>query len=39
MESYSTWKELSMGIPYRTRVTERWFLNLPGFHGGAYVTA
>jgi hypothetical protein len=28
-----------MGIPYRTRVSERWFLNLPGFHGGAYVVA
>jgi hypothetical protein len=26
-----------MGIPYRARVNERWFLNLPGFHGGAYV--
>jgi len=24
-----------MGIPYRARVNERWFLNLPGFHGGA----
>ena len=22
-----------------TRVSERWFLNLPGFHGGAYVLA
>jgi hypothetical protein len=32
-------KELSMGIPYRARVNERWFLNLPGFHGGAYVVA
>src|SRR5207302_366002 len=28
-----------MGIPYRARVDERWFLNLPGFHGGAYVVA
>jgi hypothetical protein len=28
-----------MGIPYGTRVSERWFLNLPGFHGGAYVLA
>ena len=28
-----------MGIPYRARVNERWFLNLPGFHGGAYVIA
>lgn len=28
-----------MGIPYRARVNERWFLNLPGFHGGAYVVA
>jgi hypothetical protein len=26
-----------MTIPYRARVNERWFLNLPGFHGGAYV--
>ena len=26
-----------MGIPYRARVNERVFLNLPGFHGGAYV--
>jgi hypothetical protein len=26
-----------MGIPYRARVDERAFLNLPGFHGGAYV--
>src|SRR5439155_12082116 len=34
-----TGKELSMGIPYRARVNERWFLNLPGFHGGAYVVA
>src|SRR4051794_22164208 len=28
-----------MGIPYCARVNERWFLNLPGFHGGAYVVA
>jgi hypothetical protein len=28
-----------MGIPYRARVDERVFLNLPGFHGGAYVVA
>lgn len=28
-----------MGIPYRARVNERAFLNLPGFHGGAYVVA
>ncbi|HEX6699582.1 MAG TPA: hypothetical protein VF101_02530 [Gaiellaceae bacterium] len=28
-----------MGIPYRARVNERWFLNLPGFHGGACVVA
>jgi hypothetical protein len=28
-----------MGIPYRARVNERWFLNLPGFHGGAYIVA
>ena len=26
-------------FPYRARVNERWFLNLPGFHGGAYVVA
>jgi hypothetical protein len=26
-----------MGIPYRARVNERVFLNLPGFHGAAYV--
>ncbi len=25
--------------PYRARVDERHFLNLPGFHGGAYVLA
>ena len=28
-----------MAIPYRARVNERVFLNLPGFHGGAYVLA
>lgn len=28
-----------MGNPYRARVNERAFLNLPGFHGGAYVLA
>jgi hypothetical protein len=28
-----------MTIPYRARVDERHFLNLPGFHGGAYVQA
>jgi hypothetical protein len=28
-----------MGTLYRARVNERWFLNLPGFHGGAYVVA
>ena len=28
-----------MGIPYRARVNERWFLNLPGFHRGAYIVA
>src|SRR6476660_5379184 len=28
-----------MGIPYRARVNERVFLNLPGFHGGAYILA
>jgi len=28
-----------MGIPYRARVNELAFLNLPGFHGGAYVLA
>jgi len=37
--SGSTRKELSMTTPYRARVDERWFLNLPGFHGGAYVVA
>ena len=26
-----------MGIPYRARVSERSFLDLPGFHGDAYV--
>jgi hypothetical protein len=28
-----------MGIPYCARVNERWFLNHPGFHGGAYIVA
>ena len=28
-----------MALPYRARVNERWFLNLPGFHGGAYIVA
>jgi hypothetical protein len=28
-----------MVMPYRARVNERWFLNLPGFHDGAYVVA
>jgi hypothetical protein len=28
-----------MGMPYRARVNERWFLNLPGWHGRAYVVA
>jgi hypothetical protein len=28
-----------MGIPYGARVSERWFLNNPGFLGGAYVLA
>jgi hypothetical protein len=28
-----------MFMPYRARVDERWFLNLPGFHGSAYVVA
>jgi hypothetical protein len=39
MGSIENGKELSMGIPYRARVNERWFLNLPGFHAGAYVVA
>jgi hypothetical protein len=26
-----------LGIPYRARVNERTLLNLPGFHGGAFV--
>ncbi len=26
-----------MGVPYRARVNERTLLNLPGYHGGAYV--
>jgi hypothetical protein len=28
-----------MGLPYRARVNERVFLNLPGFYGGEYVYA
>jgi hypothetical protein len=28
-----------MGIPYRARIDERSFLNLPGFRGGSYVLA
>ncbi len=28
-----------MVLPYRARVDERWFLNLPGFHGGSHVFA
>lgn len=28
-----------MEILHGARVSERWFLNLPGFHGGAYVLA
>ena len=28
-----------MAIPYGARVSERWFLNNPGFLGGAYVLA
>jgi hypothetical protein len=28
-----------MGIAYRARVDERAFLNLPGFHGSAFVVA
>ena len=28
-----------MAIPYRARVNERWFLNLPGFHGSAFIVA
>jgi hypothetical protein len=28
-----------MGLPYRARVNERWFLNLRGFHDSAYVVA
>lgn len=28
-----------MGIPYRARVDERWFLNLPGFYGEERVIA
>ena len=26
-----------MGMPYRARINERTLLNLPGFHGGAFV--
>jgi hypothetical protein len=26
-----------MGMPYRARLNERTLLNLPGFHGGAFV--
>lgn len=26
-----------MGMPYRARLNERTLLNLPGFHGGAYI--
>jgi hypothetical protein len=26
-----------VGVPYRARVNERTLLNLPGFHGGAFV--
>ena len=28
-----------MGFPYRARVDEREFLNLPGFYDGAYIVA
>jgi hypothetical protein len=28
-----------IGVPYRARVDERHFINLPGFHGGAYIVA
>jgi uncharacterized protein Veg len=28
-----------MGIPYRARVNERWFLNLPGFYSSAFIVA
>jgi hypothetical protein len=34
-----TERKQEMGFPYRARVSERVFLNLPGFHGGAYVLA
>jgi hypothetical protein len=27
----------TMGLPYRARINERTLLNLPGFHGSAYV--
>jgi hypothetical protein len=39
MDSTITRKEQDMGFPYRARVDERAFLNLPGFHDGAYVVA
>jgi hypothetical protein len=28
-----------MAIPYRARVNERWFLNLPGFYSSAFIVA
>jgi hypothetical protein len=28
-----------MAIPYRARVNERWFLNLPGFRGSGHIVA
>jgi hypothetical protein len=28
-----------MGMPYRARINERTLLNLPGYHGGAFVYA
>jgi hypothetical protein len=39
IERHDHGKEQGMGLPYRARVNERWFLNLPGFHRGAYVVA
>jgi hypothetical protein len=27
----------TMGMPYRARINERTLLNLPGYHGGAFV--
>src|SRR5262249_59498728 len=39
LRSLTTGKEQDIGIPYSARVDERVFLNLPGFHGGAYVLA